>query len=94
MVYTLSLYPFLTYVFVRNWRGAEGDAHHGGSSDKKEDDRKVEVVDAADQPRAAAGEEATPCPVNEFGDHPGHAHSQPHHQAPECTLQKERKKME
>lgn len=66
--------PLITHMFLRDRWSAKGDAHHQDSCGKEEDDGKVEVMDAADQARAGAGEEAVPGPINKFWDHPSHAH--------------------
>lgn len=68
----------------------EAPSHDHESTEHKEDDSKVQVVDTAEDGRPRVRVTAGGGGVQEFQDQPGGAHCQPHHEAPEGPLGKTR----
>lgn len=82
-----NLLPRLIYMLVGDGLGHEGDSQDDEAGGDEQDDREVEVVDAADDGGTVAGLGAAARPVGELGDHSGEADEQADDQAPESPLQ-------
>lgn len=77
-----------THMFIWNRVCEQGDPQDGEKTDGEEDDGKVEVVHAADDPRAPAVCRAAPGPVGKLGHHAAEANQKSTSQPPEGTLPK------
>lgn len=76
----------VTYLFFRDWRGAETNEDNDSGGEDAEDEREVEIVQVLQHSRPSVLLTTGWCTINKLHDHPNETNSQPKHEAPESTL--------